>query len=191
MKTLREYIDQLDTINEGVFDKVKNAVGWIQDLKGQTPSRSDILNPQPNDIPKSKVNTASEFNQQKFDGKEFSPQFIEWVNQQTGGNSDKFANVVYWLSHKFNWADPKSKDFSGDWITWTDWVIIFEWMNDAFDYIEKKYPDANQKDPKLITMAYTILGQKLYDGIKKSKSNELEEASDDAIKRIEELVKYK
>ena len=183
MKTLREYIDQLDEIsyrdvNEGLLDKAKNAVGWLQDLKGQVPSRAELRSeiPQTPTLPVAKKT-------------ELSDQFVNWVKLKTGNNSDKFASLVNQIEILMFNQDPKK--WNSDWITWNDWLIIFQWINDAWNFISKKYPDKEWKE--VSHFVHTLAGDKLWDAVMthKSSEEELDEASEDALDRILELSKNK
>jgi hypothetical protein len=102
------------------------------------------------------------FDQEKHRSKTFSKGFLKNVSKLLqSNNSSKIAHSYLMFN---NGKDPNPKDMREEY-TWTDHTILRDWLLEAFDEIEKRYPDKDVYDPSLAPEVYEIVGKKMHRAI--------------------------
>jgi hypothetical protein len=100
--------------------------------------------------------------QQKFNSKIFSQGFVKNFEKLSQTyDLGQIAKAYIFLNSRGSPSDAKANH------TWTDHVILHDWMMNAFDIIEKKYPDKNPTDPELSNEVYEIVGRMIKKAISK------------------------
>ena len=199
MKTLREYIEILDEIsrrdvNEGLLDKAKNAVGWLQDLKGQVPSRAELMSrhlqpqydlPKPKPglslkpKPKPKTTREKEYELAKIEAEKGIPtqHFIDVVKQLQAKNLSP-AEIGYTIWGPDGGGAPHGlrDNFSS-----LDYIIVGDLDWDSWDDLGKRITALAALGTTRIVKPYDKWGNE----------KKLEEAGTDAVARVLELSNYK